>query len=125
VFNSFNGKEKTMEGKVFSKLCKDCKLYDKKYTTTDADLIFAKVKSKTERRINFTEFQNALKEIATKKGTDAESVKATILSAGGPTFAGTKADAVKFHDDKSLYTGVHSSGGPTTVDSIAPSTSFG
>jgi len=66
-----------------------------------------------------------LKEIATKKGTDVESVKAAILSAGGPSFAGTKADAVKFHDDKSLYTGVHASGGPTTVDSIAPSTSFG
>jgi len=47
------------------------------------------------------------------------------LAHGGPSFAGTKADAVKFHDDQSLYTGVHAKGGPTTVDQIAPTTSFG
>lgn len=29
---------------------------------------------------------------------------------------GTKADNVRFHDDKSTYTGVHKMGGPTTVD---------
>jgi hypothetical protein len=53
VFASFNGKEKTMEGKVFAKLCKDCHLIDKKLTATDVDLIFAKIKTKTERRITF------------------------------------------------------------------------
>lgn len=25
-------------------------------------------------------------------------------------------DNVKFHDDKSLYTGVHAKGGPSTID---------
>lgn len=53
VFDSFNGKEKTMEGKVFAKMAKDCKLLDKKCTATDIDLIFAKVKDKSERRITF------------------------------------------------------------------------
>jgi len=38
------------------------------------------------------------------------------LEHGGPTFTGTKADHVKFHDDKSLYTGVYARGGPTNVD---------
>ena len=28
----------------------------------------------------------------------------------------THAQAVRFHDDKALYTGVHAKGGPTTVD---------
>lgn len=42
-----------MEGKVFAKFSKDCKLIDKKYTATDADLIFAKVKDKADRRITF------------------------------------------------------------------------
>ncbi len=41
---------------------------------------------------------------------------AKVLKAGGPAFTGTKADKVKFHDDKSLYTGVHAKGGPSTVD---------
>ena len=53
VFNTYNGKEKTMEGKVFAKVAKDCGLLDKKLTATDIDLIFAKVKAKTERRITF------------------------------------------------------------------------
>jgi hypothetical protein len=35
---------------------------------------------------------------------------------GGPVFTGTKTDHVKFHDDKSLYTGVYAQGGPSTVD---------
>lgn len=34
----------------------------------------------------------------------------------GPILYGTKAENVRFHDDKSLYTGVHKHGGPTTVD---------
>lgn len=38
------------------------------------------------------------------------------MKTGGPKFAGTKADHVKFHDDKNLYTGVYAKGGPTNVD---------
>jgi len=38
------------------------------------------------------------------------------MSTGGPVFTGTKAEAVKYHDDKSLYTGVYANGGPTNVD---------
>ncbi len=29
---------------------------------------------------------------------------------------GTQAEAVRFHDDKDAYTGVHAHGGPSTVD---------
>lgn len=114
-----------MEGKSFAKLAKDCKLLDKKLTATDIDLIFAKVKDKSERRITYAQFEKAIDQIAAKKGSDADTVTSAILGVGGPAFAGTKADAVKFHDDKSLYTGVYAQGGPTNVDSIAPTTSFG
>ena len=47
---------------------------------------------------------------------DFGTLEGKILAAGGPVFSGTKADKVKFHDDKSLYTGVYAKGGPTTVD---------
>lgn len=107
VFNSFNGTQKTMEGKILSKVAKDCKLLDKKLTATDVDLIFAKVKDKAERRITFEQFEKALELFAEKKGASVDDVKAAVLSHGGPTFQGTKADNVKFHDDKSLYTGVY------------------
>ena len=52
-------------------------------------------------------------------------MKGAIAAAGGPQFAGTKADNVKFHDDKSQYTGVYAQGGPTNVDSVHPAASFG
>lgn len=68
MFASFNGTQKTMEGKSFAKLAKDCKLLDKKLTATDIDLIFAKVKDKAERRITFAQFQKGLELIAEKKG---------------------------------------------------------
>jgi len=42
-----------MEGKSFAKFAKDCHLLDKKFTATDVDLVFAKSKQKTERRITF------------------------------------------------------------------------
>ena len=42
-----------MDGKSFAKMCKDTKLIDKKLTATDVDLIFAKSKAKTDRRISF------------------------------------------------------------------------
>jgi len=45
-----------------------------------------------------------------------EEVQEKVLAHGGPSFKGTKAEAVKYHDDKDLYTGVHGHGGPTTVD---------
>ena len=53
---------------------------------------------------------------AAKKGTTKEALIEHILSHGGPTYHGTKADYVKFHDDKSTYTGVYAKGGPSTVD---------
>ena len=38
-----------------------------------------------------------------------------LESGGGPVYKATKVESVKYHDDKSLYTGVYAKGGPTTV----------
>ena len=53
--------------------------------------------------------------IAAKLKIDVETMITKV--SGGPTFKGTVAEANKFHDDKSLYTGVYAQGGPTNVDS--------
>jgi len=45
-----------MDGKTFAKMSKDTKILDKLLTATDIDLIFAKVKDKAARKINFTQF---------------------------------------------------------------------
>lgn len=105
-----------MEGKTLVKVCKDCHLMDTHLTTTDIDLVFAKVKAKGARRINLKEFKAALSEIAHKKKMSIEDLTAKILSVGGPVFTGTKVEKVKWHDDKSTYTGVYAKGGPTNVD---------
>jgi hypothetical protein len=105
-----------MDGKTFAKMAKDCKILDKALTATDIDLVFAKVKDKAARKINYTQFANGIKECASKKKTTFEHLSEAICAVGGPSFSGTKAEANKFHDDKSLYTGVHANGGPTTVD---------
>lgn len=115
IFEAFAaGKE--MDGKTFAKVAKDCKLLDTKLTTTDIDLMFAKVKDKSLRKINYDQFKAGLKLMADKKGVSEDQIHQAICSTGGPQFQGTKADFVKFHDDKSTYTGVYAKGGPTNVD---------
>eukprot|EP00775_Hariotina_reticulata_P007754 gene7754-7953_t len=105
-----------MDGKAFVKMCKDCKLMSKGLTTTDVDLIFTKVKAKGARKITFNGFLKAIDDVAAKKGCSLDEVVAAVINAGGPVDNGTKAEAVKWHDDKSLYTGVYAQGGPTNVD---------
>lgn len=53
VFQDYCAGQTTMDGKSFAKMCKDTKLLDKKLTATDVDLIFAKSKNKSDRRISF------------------------------------------------------------------------
>jgi len=105
VFESFVGKD--CDGREFAKLCKDTNLYDKKFTATDADLVFSKVVPRGQRRMDYTMFQDAVAQIAKKKGTTTAMVQEQIMAAGGPSFQGTQADSVRFHDDKSTYTGAH------------------
>lgn len=50
---------------------------------------------------------NALDLCAEKKGVDAATVYGIVAASHGPILKGTKAEANKFHDDKSLYTGVY------------------
>ena len=45
-----------------------------------------------------------------------KSLSLQIVEAGGPIYSGTMAEPVRFHDDKTLYTGVHAKGGPSTLD---------
>jgi len=79
VFAKFaNGPE--MDGKTFSKMAKDCKVINKKCTNTDIDLIFAKSKERSARKITFQQFCAALTECAAKRGEDMASLEATILS---------------------------------------------
>lgn len=61
-----------MDGKTFAKVAKDCKLLNKECKNTDIDLIFAKSKERTARKINYQQFLSALNGVATKRGQTME-----------------------------------------------------
>lgn len=117
IFSQFSAGQKEMDGKTLLKFVKDSGLLDKtKMTSIDVDIIFAKVKAKGARKIDVNQFKAACENIATKKGITMADLLTQAGNAGGPKFVGTKADFVKFHDDKTTYTGVYAQGGPTNVD---------
>lgn len=60
VFYSYTAKAPEMDGKTLAKLAKDTKILDKKLTSTDIDLIFAKVKAKAARKITLPQFMDAI-----------------------------------------------------------------
>jgi len=104
-----------MDGKSFAKLVKDSRLLDRNLTAGDIDIAFAKVAGKA-RRIDLQQFKSALLLIAEKKGVDGGVIfEAISRQAAGPQLVATKAEAVRFHDDKTTYTGVHLNGGPDSV----------
>ena len=104
-----------MDGAHWAKFCKDVKLIDRrKFTTTDADLAFAAVKKRGERKINFREFEQALGIVAKKlypKATPAHalsSVVDTIIASRGPKSHCTKvvnSGITRKLTDTSQYTG--------------------
>ncbi|CAL5221465.1 g3660 [Coccomyxa viridis] len=76
----------------------------------------AQVKVKGARKIGFGEFEKALEQVAAKKGIGMDELKEKLCANEGPKVQATQPDFVKFHDDKSTYTGVYANGGPTNVD---------
>mmetsp|Transcript_44873 Transcript_44873/g.130718 ORF Transcript_44873/g.130718 Transcript_44873/m.130718 type:complete len:1266 (-) Transcript_44873:88-3885(-) len=112
TFKAFCGARQDMDGKSFAKLCKDCGLVDKALTVTDVDIVFAKVVTKGQRRICLQQFDEALMLLAEKKCVDVEDVCRRVRRTDGPVLKSTKTDAVRFHDDRSTYTGTHVQGGP-------------
>lgn len=122
AFASFgSAPTKEMDNSHFSKMLKECKIIGKSFTSTDADLLFNKVKAKGARKMTFDDFKSrAIPEIAAKMKKSPEEVEAMVENSS-PEARATKADNVKFHDDKSMYTGVYKQGGPTNVDRNAGS----
>ncbi|XP_030622525.1 tubulin polymerization-promoting protein family member 3 [Chanos chanos] len=108
---------KEMNGKNWAKLCKDCKVIDgKNVTSTDVDIVFTKVKSKSSRVITYEEFQKALEDLAPKrfKGQSKEEALQSmhsLIKGKEPTNVGVtkvaKTGAVDRLTDTTKYTGSH------------------
>ena len=99
-----------IDGRTLMKLAKQAKLINDKLKSTDVDLIFAKCKSKGKRTIDYHQFESVITEFAKKRGEDQGVIRETIIKSGAPKSNATVAEKVKFHDDKSLYTGTWKNG---------------
>ena len=103
----------------FFKLCKDANLYNRMFRTNDVDILFTKHKINVrERKMNWRGFKAALADVALKRGEALDAVVQRVIdaTANGPSINGTMAEANRFHDDKSTFTGVYKEGGPTIID---------
>mmetsp|Transcript_29164 Transcript_29164/g.82238 ORF Transcript_29164/g.82238 Transcript_29164/m.82238 type:complete len:896 (-) Transcript_29164:675-3362(-) len=118
AFCNYGTRQETveMDGSHFSKFCRDCRLVGKDLSSTEVDLLFARVKTKGQRRIVYEEFVEALTLLADKKKMSLKQLTDGVLSSGGPATTATRAMYNRLHDDKANYTGVYARGGPTNVD---------
>jgi len=123
-FQAFAGGHE-MDGRTWVKCLKDSMLLDEDFTTVDADLIFARVKSRGTRKIDYSTFRRALSEVAKKWQMSQEQVEDIICLAAGPHYENQPqapepgiddpAGPQRFYYDMTLYTGTHKYGGPSLV----------
>lgn len=109
VWETYAGSDKKFESKDFKKLCQDCKLFDRKFTRNDVDIVFTKYKGRGSNKLDFEAFKNCVRTVAQKKGIPTQAVQAAVAERDGlgTEQQATKADFVRFHDDRSSYTGTH------------------
>jgi hypothetical protein len=109
-----------MESKTFLKFLKDTKSLNKtQFTSGDADLIFQKYKTKYGMKsLNYFVFRYfMIPDIAQKRSLNIEKYLEKLSQCEGPVLHATQAQANRFHDDKSTYTGAHAQGGPSFENS--------
>lgn len=98
-----------LDNRQWAKLCRDAGIISKAspFTSTDADILFAKVKpSPSARRIGFDEFLVALRDVGAKMFDDVpdedarfRAVERLVVATGGPAKGRvTEADDVRFYD---------------------------
>jgi len=104
VFNKFDDEQTGLGSRDFSKFCQDACLTDKRFTRGDADVIFTKIR---KPKLKFEDFQQALKYVAERKKEPIKDIQNVVSRCSGPQINATQAEAVRFHDDKDLYTGSH------------------
>ncbi|BAM39419.1 vesicular cargo protein [Theileria orientalis strain Shintoku] len=115
VFNKYTDSNDLLKGRMYIKMFKEANLAKLPSEVNRLDLIFAKYKSKSSG-INYETFLKSLDDVGKKLNCSKSEIEAKLSDLTGPIYTGTQPDPVRFHDDKSLYTGVHVHGGPSVID---------
>ena len=97
-----------MDGSKWAKFCRETGLQDgRRVDSTSVDIIFSKVKPRSERRITFEEFKDAVAMVAEMRGERFRDISDRVSRVGGPQQQGTtRAEYVKFADP-SNFTGAY------------------
>lgn len=120
-YNGFGGKVDldSMDGRTWIKLLREKGVLSASTSSTDADIIFSKVKTKGLNRISFREFCRGLYLVWEREKSAFHAfpeLVAYVVNQGGPEAKGTIAESVPLHDDRRNYTGVYKNGGPSVLD---------
>merc|ERR1712215_608394 len=107
-------KVQELDNKNWTKMAKDCGLYNKTCTSTDGDITFQKFCGNKAKHITFEVFLKMIDELAVKyyKGDSAavEKYRKLIVEKGAPESKGTKVatgNNVGKMTDTTQYTGAH------------------
>mmetsp|Transcript_116310 Transcript_116310/g.340280 ORF Transcript_116310/g.340280 Transcript_116310/m.340280 type:complete len:212 (-) Transcript_116310:27-662(-) len=98
-YEKYAGRNDTLEGSEFARMCRDCGLHDDRLGGHDVDTIFASVCPRGTRHISQKQFEEALEMIAHKKGCPTTAVRALIAASEGPVLVATKPEDVRFYPD--------------------------
>ena len=105
-----------MDSRTFIKMVKDCNLLDSRFGTGDVDILFQKAKTREAggvnvagQKVGFRTFVGTvLPGIAAKKGCTNQDLIRVLMKSEGPQLTNvTEVEKVRFHDDRSTYTGTH------------------
>lgn len=93
----------SLDGKQWTKMMKDCKLLNRKFTSTASDILFAKI-ARQNKSITLQQWIDALELIVEESGMDIDFIRANI-AVGAPQTTGTttgreKPDKQKRHSCK-------------------------
>jgi len=108
VYKLYDKDNNGLDNREFDKILGDCNLFNKHFKKTDSAIVFNKALSKGQRKITVEEFKEALRKVADKRMSSTQEVQDMVMASSGPSLSGvTQAEKVRFHDDKSTYTGAH------------------
>eukprot|EP00890_Picochlorum_soloecismus_P001496 jgi/Picsp_1/2347/NSC_05810-R1_p25-alpha family protein len=109
-----------LDGKQFSKLCRDAGLSRGPKESVKVDLCFAKARSNKGRKLLFEDFLVALALLACEFNVPEDDVYKKVSRCRGPRRNSNTPDYCRLHDDKSTFTGVYARGGPDVMDGGKP-----
>ncbi|KAL4474761.1 hypothetical protein ABPG74_001457 [Tetrahymena malaccensis] len=116
AFKKFTNDRSTMEVKIFIGALTDSGVFNGRVNPSQAEYIFDKVKNSANLRgINYQQFETCLSQIAAQGGMTRQQIEGLLIEQSKKLGA-KKGDPSRFFYDKSSYTGVHTKGGPSTID---------